>query len=39
MLGRAFIVAGALLAFAGSPASAFTLEGPPKIAWIYLNAK
>lgn len=39
MLGRAFVVAGALLAFAGPPASAFTLEGPPKIAWIYLNAK
>ena len=39
MLGRAFVVAGAMLALAGPPAGAFTLEGPPKIAWIYLNAK
>ena len=39
MLGRLFVVTGALVALAGPPAAAFTLEGPPKIAWIYLNAK
>jgi len=39
MLGRAFVVAGAFLALAGPAANAFTLEGQPKIAWIYLNAK
>ena len=38
MLARLFVVAVSLVALA-SPAAAFTLEGPPKIAWIYLNAK
>jgi basic membrane protein A and related proteins len=38
MLGRLFVVAASLAALAG-PAAAFTLDGPPKIAWIYLNAK
>src|ERR1700739_328152 len=39
MLERIAILAGALVARAAPPAGAFTLEGPPKIAWIYLNAK
>ena len=39
MLRRIAILAGALMALAAPPAGAFTLEGPPKIAWIYLNAK
>ena len=39
MVGRIVILAGAVMALASPPAGAFTLEGPPKIAWIYLNAK
>jgi basic membrane protein A and related proteins len=39
MLGRLFIVVGAVMALTGNPAAAFSLDGPPKIAWIYLNAK
>ena len=39
MFGRILVVTGALAALTGAPAAAFTLEGPPKIAWIYLNAK
>jgi basic membrane lipoprotein Med (substrate-binding protein (PBP1-ABC) superfamily) len=39
MMGRIIIFTGALTALAAPPAGAFTLEGPPKIAWIYLNAK
>ena len=38
MLGRLFVVAASVAVLAG-PAAAFTLDGPPKIAWIYLNAK
>jgi len=39
MLGRLFIIAGAVMALTANPAAAFSLDGPPKIAWIYLNAK
>src|SRR5262249_35771817 len=38
MLRRLFVVTASFVVLAG-PAAAFTLEGPPKIAWIYLNAK
>src|SRR5262244_3807844 len=38
MLRRLFVVTASVVVLAG-PAAAFTLEGPPKIAWIYLNAK
>jgi basic membrane protein A and related proteins len=39
MLGRILILASVLMTLAAPTAGAFTLEGPPKIAWIYLNAK
>ena len=39
MLGRLFVIVGAVLAVTANPAAAFSLDGPPKIAWIYLNAK
>ena len=39
MLGRLLTIGSAMVCLAGAPAGAFTLEGQPKIAWIYLNAK
>src|ERR1700733_8465160 len=37
--GKIFLLIGSLIVSTASPAAAFTLEGSPKIAWIYHNAK
>ena len=39
IMRKFFILIGSLIVSTASPAAAFTLEGSPKIAWIYHNAK